>query len=73
MRDFHFCFIDCYSEVAQLYLTLGNPVGCSLHMGFPGSSEGKNLPSVQESWVQSLGQQDNLEQGIATHASILYA
>jgi len=42
-------------------------------MGFPGSSEGKNLPSMQETWVQSLGQQDNLEQGIATHVSILYA
>ena len=26
----------------------------------------KNLPTVQESWVQSLGQEDSLEKGMAT-------
>ena len=26
---------------------------------------------MQETWVQSLGQEDPLEKGIATHASIL--
>ena len=31
----------------------------------------KNLPAVQETWVQSLGQEDPLEKGIATHSSIL--
>ena len=31
----------------------------------------KNLPAVQETQVQSLGQEDPLEKGIATHASIL--
>ena len=31
----------------------------------------KNLPSVQETWVQSLGQEDPLEEGMATHSSIL--
>jgi len=30
----------------------------------------KNLPTVQETWVQSLGQED-LEKGMATHSSIL--
>ena len=31
----------------------------------------KNLPAMQETWVQSLGQQDPLEEGMATHSSIL--
>ena len=31
----------------------------------------KNLPVIQESWVQSLGQEDPLEKGMATHSSIL--
>ena len=30
-----------------------------------------NLPAMQETWVQSLGQKDLLEQGVATHCSIL--
>ena len=32
---------------------------------------GKNLPAVQETQVQSLGQEDPQEKGIATHSSIL--
>ena len=31
----------------------------------------KNLPAMQESWVQSLGWEDPLEKGMATHSSIL--
>ena len=31
----------------------------------------KNLPAVQETWVRSLGQEDPLEKGIATHSSTL--
>ena len=31
----------------------------------------KNLPVVQETWVQSLGWEDPLEKGKATHPSIL--
>ena len=30
----------------------------------------KNLPTVQESWVRSLGGGDPLEEGMATHSSI---
>ena len=30
----------------------------------------KNLPSVQETWVQSLGWEDLPEEGMATHSSI---
>ena len=31
----------------------------------------KNLPAMQETWVQSLGQEDPLEKGMARHTSIL--
>ena len=31
----------------------------------------KNLPAMQETLVQSLGQEDPLEKGMATHSSIL--
>ena len=31
----------------------------------------KNLPAMQETWVQSLGQEDPLEKEMATHSSIL--
>ena len=31
----------------------------------------KNLPAVQETRVQSLGQEDPLEKGMVTHSSIL--
>ena len=31
----------------------------------------KNLPAMQEIWVQSLGQDDPLEKGMATHTNKL--
>ena len=31
----------------------------------------KRLPTMQETWVQSLGQEDPLEKETATHSSIL--
>ena len=31
----------------------------------------KNLPAIQETWVQSLGWEDPLEKGMATPSSIL--
>ena len=42
--------------------------------GFPGGSVVKNLPAMQEpqeTRVRSLGQEDALEKGMATHSSIL--
>ena len=30
-----------------------------------------NLPTMQETWVQSLGQEDPLEKGIIIHCNIL--
>ena len=31
----------------------------------------RNLPAMQKTWVQSLGQEDPLEKGMATHSSIV--
>ena len=31
----------------------------------------KHLPTMWETWVQSLGQEDTLEKEMATHSSIL--
>ena len=42
--------------------------------GFPSGSAVKNLPAMQETrgiWVQSLGGEDPLEEGRATHSSTL--
>ena len=41
------------------------------NVGFPGGSEVKNLPVIHETEIQSLGLEDPLEKGMATHSSIL--
>ena len=40
-------------------------------MGFPGGSDVKNLPAIQETQVGSLDRKDPLEKGMATHYNIL--
>ena len=40
-------------------------------MGFPRGSVVKNLPAMQETWVQSLHGEDTLEKEMVTHSSIL--
>ena len=40
-------------------------------MGFPAGSAVKNPPVRQEMQVRFLGQEDPLEEGMATHSSIL--
>ena len=35
------------------------------------TAKNKNPPAMQETWVQSLGREDPLEEGMATHSSIL--
>ena len=39
-------------------------------MGVPGGASGKEFACKQETWVQSLGQEDLLEEEMATHSSI---
>ena len=38
---------------------------------FPVAQTVKNLPTVQETWVQSLGGEVSLEKGMATDSNIL--
>ena len=40
-------------------------------MGFSGGSVVKSLPTMQDTQVWSLGWEDPLEKGMATHSSIL--
>ena len=40
-------------------------------LGFPGASVVKNQPAVQVMQVQSLGLEDPLQKGMATHLSVL--
>ena len=42
-------------------------------LGFPGGKVGKEsaVQEMQETWVQSLSQENPLEEGMATHTSIL--
>ena len=42
-----------------------------VYVGFSGGSAVKNLPAMQEMWVQSLGPEDPLETGMVTYSSIL--
>ena len=37
----------------------------------PTELSGKPMQEIQKMWVQSLGQEDPLEEGVATHSSIL--
>ena len=42
-----------------------------LTLSFLGSSDSKESACMQETWVRSLGQEDPLEKGMATHTCIL--
>ena len=44
---------------------------CEASSDNPGGSDSKNPPAMQEAWVRSLGCKDPLEEGMATHSSIL--
>ena len=44
---------------------------CVYIRGFPGVSVVKNPLAMQETWVQSLGPEDPLEEEMATQSSIL--
>ena len=46
----------------------------TLYLGFPAGLAVKNLPvmqELQETWVQSLSQEDSPEEGMVAHSSIL--
>ena len=59
------------SEVAETLLDKLIRVGRTLMGASLVSQTVKNLPVMQETQVQSLGWEDSLEKGMATHFSIL--
>ena len=44
---------------------------CTLHGASLVAQKVKHLPTMQETWVRSLGREDPLEKEMATHSSIL--
>ena len=62
------------SGFSPISLTLSDCLVHTKFSSFPGGSAVKNLPAmqeVQETWVQSLGREDPLEEDVATHSSVL--
>ena len=60
-------------ETAQesIFLQDNLPRSYGVEGGFPGGSLVKNQPTMQETRVQSLGQEDPLEKEVVTHYNIL--
>ena len=55
------------------YLFLLLPLMCNFSLSWASlvAQLVKNLPAMRETWVRSLGWEDPLEEGKATHSSIL--
>ena len=62
---------DPICETAKGTQMYGSLLDSNDFMGFPESPLVKNPPAVQETWVPSLGCEDLLKKGKATHSSIL--
>ena len=58
-----------HSESAQTQNSIGDILYIS--EGFPDGSLVKSLPAMKETWVQSLGGEDPLAEGMAAHSSVL--
>ena len=58
--------LACFLVSAVVYNAAVN-----MRRASPGVSAVKNLPAMQELRVQSLGQEDTLEEGRATQSSVL--
>ena len=50
---------------------IGHHANYNHYLGIQVARMVKNLPAMQETRVQFLGQEDPLEKGMATHSSIL--
>ena len=69
--------ILCYSVLFSIFywfysiLIQNNISSNSNYYFYPGGSDGKETSCSAEIWVQSLGWEDPLKEGMATHSSIL--
>ena len=59
----------CRTPLCDCYLGLIFQIVILLCLG--DGSDAKNLPTMLETWVSSLGWEDPLEEGMATHSNIL--
>ena len=62
---------NCNYLYTNLIFNFIFPLSMFIIVGFPGGSVVKNLPAVPEIWVRSLDGKDSLEEGMATHFSII--
>ena len=60
-----------YICVVCVYIYIYICMHICVYIYFPSGSAVKSLPSMQEMQVQSLGQEDSLEEDMASHSSIL--
>ena len=58
-------------DLPYVYTSSANSSVSFIIQGLPDTQMVKTLPAMQETWAQSLGQEDNLEKGTAIHSSIL--
>ena len=67
------CNAGDFGSIPGLGRSTGEGIGCPLQYSwaFLMAQLIKNLPAMRETWVQSLGWEDSLEEGMATHSSIL--
>ena len=63
------CYVFLTLKYFGLFIVLS--VNKVIRGRLPVGSVSKELPGKQETQVQSLGQEDSLEKGMATHSSIL--
>ena len=61
----------CSITLASDLIGLGKSLICNKLRASQVAQAVKNMPAMQETWVRSLGQEDPLEKGMATHSSIL--
>ena len=60
-----------HAHIHKIMLTSLKLTGTNFKWGFPGGSVVKNPSAKQETWVQSLSQDNPLEKKIATYSTIL--
>ena len=65
------CYVDWFSNIKLLPRINSIWSWFTVLCGFPVPQLVKNLPATWETWVRSLGWEDPLEKGTATHSSIV--
>ena len=66
-------FFNLYEEIQEVALLIPStlPLPFNICQVSLVAQMVKNLPAIQETWVQSLSKEDPLEKGMTTHSNIL--